>query len=160
MPSKNENFRIITQLSKLEMVSRLEKYTGKESITTLLSGKRFTGTIDTNKIYLKTFDSPPIELRGKIMNEEGKNILQLNVKTFSKTEATKGLIYGLGYPLVFCFIVILIIYNPKNMSTYVISLIAGILPYIWVKYILPSIEPNPNSEMAIELIRRELEAEN
>ena len=133
----SKQVKIVSDQSIDMVLSNLNKFNGQPSFFSGLFGKiKYAGHISKDKISLVTFDSPPIEIRGNVVIEKSKTVINLEFKWESMRSQIKALVYALGYPIVAIVIFLNIYYNPTGIFSYIFSVLFLLGPIVLVKYIL------------------------
>ena len=153
---KKELSIIETRTSKDEIIQNLAKLTANRgSIWNLLIARRpFIGQVLTDNIQLKTYDSPPIEL--KIEIEETEEINKIRISSSlddSLSKSLKLLVYALGFPISGAFILWKIIEHPTSVSVYIWSTMS-IFAIIAIGKFQEFLTPKPSLSNVLKSIRK------
>lgn len=146
-------FTFKSEYSAKEIKHRLEDIImDKASFLSFLKEKKFEGAIRDNSFSLKSYDSPPVIIRGEFEDD----LVHISINWESNKSSIKGLIYGLGYPLIILILFCRIYESPTSIWVYLSGFIALFLPIIIYRvYILTNyVEPDPES--FLEKIKNEL----
>ncbi|WP_196887382.1 hypothetical protein [Aureivirga sp. CE67] len=153
-----KDLKIESHLDTSEIIDRLEKLNGKESFLTAVSGKKlYTGTIKKEKISLRTFSSPPVEITGFITEKDNNKELNIKLKAESNKASSKGLIYALCYPILSVIIFLNIYNNPKSVIVYILCALSLFIPMIIYKvdYFINQKPLEPNLDSIIKTIEKQ-----
>jgi hypothetical protein len=117
----------------------------RKNILDLFKGLYLKGTVTGSSFKFKTLDSPPMLVEGVYQELEEHVEVTIVVKVGSLKNGIKGLAYGLGYPIVFVGVLLGVIYHPTSLKTYILSVLALIIPHLIYKwyYYFEYHEPNP-----------------
>jgi len=137
---------IVSEVPKRIIVENLLLSSRKrKGLINLFKGLRLIGTVSESGFKFKTLDSPPMLVEGTYYQLEELTEVTIVVKVGSLKNGIKGLAYGLGYPIVFVGVLLGVIYHPTSLKTYILSVLALIIPHLIYKwyYYFEYHEPNP-----------------
>lgn len=122
----------------------------------LVSGKYLQGSINNSKFKYITYDSPPIEIVGTLHNTAQGTQVTLHIQYESTKGQQKALIYALSYPIFFGLLLFAIISNPKSILTYVLGLVAMVIPIIVGKLYMLFWHHEPDPDQVIKKLTKDL----
>ncbi|WMJ74232.1 hypothetical protein RCC89_13800 [Cytophagaceae bacterium ABcell3] len=125
-----------------------------------LSEKKYLlGNINSLELDLKTFDKPPMSVKGKIVQEESGSRIDLVIISESLKGQLRAVMYALFYPLVFAMVLTVIILNSKDFWSYAGGFLAFIFPLVFVRVYETVYYQEPDPEEVLRLISRTLNGE-
>ncbi|MEL7006784.1 MAG: hypothetical protein AAFN93_29260, partial [Bacteroidota bacterium] len=126
-----KKYTVSTSLDVNQVIIELSKITSpKGSIIERVKGKRLIGQVAANSLIIKTYDSPPTEIIGNILRQEGQTEILLDIKYESEGLPLKMLTYALLFPILIVFFIWQVVVDPRRISLYFITTIIGVGIYL------------------------------
>jgi hypothetical protein len=143
-----KSYKIETKKALPEIIDSLDAISNKKaSYIYPMKGMYLIGECNNNTFSYKSYDSPPLNIKGKITENDEKTILEFDISFIkgSLREMLNAIIYPIIIPLIFIIIIWQILVNPGNIAPYVIGAVLIIAIEV-IKKIIVYLNPEPRPD--------------
>lgn len=147
-----EEFTIQSKLNSKEIKLRIQKLINKKwGIPFLFRKPVYKGEVfEHSFIVISIYDNPPVILKGKLI----KDRIEVIIDWDSMKSAYKGLVFGLGFPIIFMLMFFIIYENPKSIWSYVFCMVLLFVFYLFQKIFVAIYYQEPNPKRIIKDLKK------